>query len=67
MLDDVFSGLDAETEDQVFHRLFGASGLLREHHKTVVIVSSSGMFLDGRTFLWNLIIPQVSELPMLIV
>ena len=39
ILDDVFSGLDAETEDQVFNRLFGAEGLFRQMGTTVLLVT----------------------------
>ncbi|KAA8575989.1 hypothetical protein EYC84_006152 [Monilinia fructicola] len=39
ILDDVFSGLDAETEDQVFKRLFGKQGLFRELRTTILLVT----------------------------
>lgn len=39
ILDDVFSGLDAETEDQVFGRLFGTDGLLRKLRTTVLVAT----------------------------
>jgi ABC-type multidrug transport system ATPase subunit len=39
ILDDVFSGLDAETEEQVFTRLFGAKGLFRKMGTTVLLVT----------------------------
>ncbi|PQE13970.1 hypothetical protein CJF30_00006789 [Rutstroemia sp. NJR-2017a BBW] len=39
ILDDVFSGLDAETEDQVFRRLFGRQGLFHEMGTTVLLVT----------------------------
>jgi ATP-binding cassette subfamily C (CFTR/MRP) protein 1 len=39
ILDDVFSGLDAETEDHVFTRLFGTEGLLRQMGTTVLLVT----------------------------
>jgi ATP-binding cassette, subfamily C (CFTR/MRP), member 1 len=42
ILDDALSGLDADTENRVFHSLLGRDGLLRKHHTTVVIASSSG-------------------------
>jgi ABC-type multidrug transport system fused ATPase/permease subunit len=41
-LDDVLSGLDIDTENQVFHNLFGANGLLRKYNSTVLMASSSG-------------------------
>jgi ATP-binding cassette subfamily C (CFTR/MRP) protein 1 len=39
ILDDVFSGLDAETEEQVFNRLLGANGLFRQMGTTVLLVT----------------------------
>lgn len=41
VLDDVFSGLDAETEEQVFDRVFGSHGLLRRRRTTVVLCTNS--------------------------
>ena len=42
ILDDVFSGLDADTEEKVFNRLLGKQGLLRRSHVTVVLVTHAG-------------------------
>jgi len=42
ILDDVLSGLDADTENRVFHNLLGLKGLLRKHSTTVLMASSSG-------------------------
>ncbi|EDN98254.1 hypothetical protein SS1G_13112 [Sclerotinia sclerotiorum 1980 UF-70] len=39
ILDDVFSGLDSETEDQVFKRLFGKQGLFQEMGTTVLLAT----------------------------
>lgn len=39
ILDDIFSGLDAETEDQVFSRLFGGEGLFRKMGTTVLLTT----------------------------
>jgi len=39
MLDDVFSGLDAQTEDHVFSKLMGAQGLLRKQGVSVLLVT----------------------------
>jgi ATP-binding cassette subfamily C (CFTR/MRP) protein 1 len=39
MLDDVFSGLDATSEDRIFSRLLGRSGLLRRLGRTVILVT----------------------------
>ncbi|KAH7407958.1 ABC multidrug transporter [Cadophora sp. MPI-SDFR-AT-0126] len=41
VLDDVFGGLDVDTENRVFHNLFGRSGILRKHNTTTMITSSS--------------------------
>ena len=41
VLDDVFSGLDADTEEQVFRQVFGPDGLLRRRHSTVVLCTHS--------------------------
>ena len=39
ILDDVFSGLDAASEDRIFARLLGKSGLLRRLGTTVILVT----------------------------
>ncbi|KAJ8216260.1 hypothetical protein LV164_001134 [Aspergillus fumigatus] len=41
ILDDAFSGLDAATEDYVFHSLVGIHGLLRKINSTIIVASSS--------------------------
>lgn len=41
MLDDVLSGLDMDTEHQVFHNLLGLDGLFRRQASTVILTSSS--------------------------
>lgn len=41
ILDDVFSGLDIETEGRVFHSLLGLEGLFRRQSATVILASSS--------------------------
>lgn len=41
ILDDVFSGLDADTEEQVFRQTFGPDGLLRKRCSTVVLCTHS--------------------------
>jgi ABC-type multidrug transport system fused ATPase/permease subunit len=41
ILDDVFSGLDADTEEHVFRHVFGADGLLRRQDSTVVLCTHS--------------------------
>jgi ATP-binding cassette subfamily C (CFTR/MRP) protein 1 len=39
ILDDVFSGLDAGTEEKVFSRLFGKQGLFQEMKTTILLVT----------------------------
>ena len=39
MLDDVFSGLDATSEERIFSRLLGNNGLLRRLGTTVILVT----------------------------
>ncbi|KAI1380494.1 ABC multidrug transporter [Hypoxylon crocopeplum] len=41
IMDDVFSGLDADTEDQVFQRVFGANGIIPRRQATVVLCTHS--------------------------
>ncbi|KAJ5770022.1 uncharacterized protein N7511_002073 [Penicillium nucicola] len=39
LLDDVFSGLDGNTEESLFHNLFGPDGLLKESEVTVILAT----------------------------
>jgi ATP-binding cassette subfamily C (CFTR/MRP) protein 1 len=39
ILDDVFSGIDADTEEHIFRKLFGKSGLLRRNGTAVLLVT----------------------------
>ncbi|KAF7591124.1 hypothetical protein BBP40_001960 [Aspergillus hancockii] len=41
VLDDIFSGLDVDTEEQVFRRVFGQDGLLRRRRSTVLLCTHS--------------------------
>ncbi|CAH0045091.1 unnamed protein product [Clonostachys solani] len=41
VLDDIFSGLDADTEEQVFRQVFGPGGLLRRRGSTVILCTHS--------------------------
>ncbi|KAK2485805.1 hypothetical protein H9L39_03785 [Fusarium oxysporum f. sp. albedinis] len=45
ILDEVFSGLDADTELHVFQRVFGPGGLLQQRRTTVVLCTHSVRFL----------------------
>ena len=41
ILDDVFSGLDLDTENRVFHNLLGVDGIFHRQSATVILASSS--------------------------
>lgn len=41
ILDDIFSGLDADTEERLFRQIFGSNGLLRRRRSTVVLCTHS--------------------------
>ncbi|KAH8904830.1 P-loop containing nucleoside triphosphate hydrolase protein [Coniochaeta sp. PMI_546] len=43
--DDVFSGLDPSTQEQVCHRVFGSDGLVRKRRTTVVLCTQSVKFV----------------------
>ncbi|KAI0178732.1 ABC multidrug transporter [Hypoxylon sp. FL1284] len=47
IMDDVFSGLDADTEDQVFQRVFGVNGILKQRQTTIVLCTHSVRHLPG--------------------
>ena len=51
MLDDVFSGLDADTEEQVFQKVFGPSGLLKRRSSTVVLCTHSVRHLPAADYI----------------
>ncbi|KAM3083743.1 hypothetical protein ACMFMF_001108 [Clarireedia jacksonii] len=51
VLDDVFSGLDADTEEQVFRQVFGPEGLLRRRRSTVVLCTHSVRHLPVADFI----------------
>ncbi|GKZ18500.1 hypothetical protein AbraIFM66951_003380 [Aspergillus brasiliensis] len=41
VLDDIFSGLDADTEEQIFHRVFGSHGLLKRRGTAAILCTHS--------------------------
>ncbi|KAI0391308.1 putative ABC transporter [Xylariaceae sp. FL0594] len=47
LLDDIFSGLDGETESAVFYNLFGPTGLVRRLGTTVLLVSNASQYFDS--------------------
>ncbi|KAJ5752420.1 hypothetical protein N7520_009337 [Penicillium odoratum] len=61
VLDDVFSGLDADTEDQVFRKVFGPEGLLRRRHITVLLCTHSVRHLQAADHIIALEGGRISE------
>ncbi|KAI1146779.1 putative ABC multidrug transporter [Nemania diffusa] len=51
VLDDIFSGLDADTEEQVFRQVFGPDGLLRRRDCTVVLCTHSIRHLPAADYI----------------
>lgn len=51
VLDDIFSGLDADTEEQVFRGVFGPEGLLRQRRTTVVLCTHSIRHLPAADYI----------------
>ncbi|EFE30383.1 uncharacterized protein ARB_02755 [Trichophyton benhamiae CBS 112371] len=43
LLDDVFSGLDAKTEESILHNLFGERGILATENTTIVLATNAAM------------------------
>ncbi|KAE8374180.1 putative ABC transporter [Aspergillus bertholletiae] len=61
ILDDVFSGLDADTEEQVFRQVFGSNGLLRRQGSTVVLCTHSVRHLPTADYIIALENGSVAE------
>lgn len=61
VLDDVFSGLDADTEEQVFRKVFGQEGLLRRRQTTVLLCTHSVRHLQAADYIIALGDFSVSE------
>ncbi|KAH6658276.1 putative ABC multidrug transporter [Truncatella angustata] len=61
ILDDVFSGLDADTEEQVFRQVFGPNGLLRRRRSTVLLCTHSVRHLPAADHIIALDNGQVAE------
>ncbi|KAL5364489.1 P-loop containing nucleoside triphosphate hydrolase protein [Aspergillus floccosus] len=61
ILDDVFSGLDADTEKQVFLQVFGPDGLLRRRGSTVVLCTHSVRHLPTADYIIALENGSVTE------
>ncbi|KAI1816169.1 putative ABC multidrug transporter [Poronia punctata] len=51
VMDDVFSGLDADTEEQVFQQVFGPDGLLRRRKATVILCTHSIRHLPAADYI----------------
>lgn len=54
VLDDIFSGLDADTEEQVFRQVFGPGGLLRRRRSTVLLCTHSIRHLPAADYIITL-------------
>ncbi|KAK7752799.1 hypothetical protein SLS62_005141 [Diatrype stigma] len=50
ILDDIFSGLDADTEQEVFRQVFGANGLLKQRRSTTVLCTHSVKYLSAADY-----------------
>ncbi|KAJ4857971.1 ABC transporter domain-containing protein [Trichoderma breve] len=50
VLDDIFSGLDVDTEQQVFRKVFGTEGLLTRRRSTVVLCTHSARHLPAADY-----------------
>ncbi|KAF3400199.1 Canalicular multispecific organic anion transporter 1 [Penicillium rolfsii] len=61
VLDDVFSGLDADTEKQVFRQVFRPDGLLRRRGSTVVLCTHSVRHLPAADYIIALDTGSVAE------
>lgn len=51
VLDDVFSGLDADTEEHVFQQVFAPDGLLRRRQSTVMLCTHSVKHLPAADYI----------------
>ena len=49
ILDDILSGLDAATEEEVFASILGPKGLLRQQGTTVILATNAGMYQAHNT------------------
>ena len=47
MLDDILSGLDAATEEEVFASILGTKGLLRQQGTTVILATNAGIYSNS--------------------
>jgi ATP-binding cassette subfamily C (CFTR/MRP) protein 1 len=46
IFDDVLSGLDGKTEEEVFMRVFGRDGMVKRHGVTAILVTHRGSKAD---------------------
>lgn len=61
VLDDVFSGMDADTEEQVFQQVFAPGGLLRRRRSTVVLCTHSVKHIPSADYIMVLGDDTVAE------
>lgn len=61
ILDDIFSGLDADTEEQVFRKVFGADGLLKQRRSTALLCTHSIRHLPAADYVIALADGTISQ------
>ena len=64
ILDDIFSGLDADTEEHIFSCLFSKQGLFRRRETTVILVTHAGKMQSISC--WRLANDSVASPPLAI-
>ncbi|KAH8891259.1 ATPase-like protein [Thozetella sp. PMI_491] len=47
IFDDILSGLDADTSEQLFRRVFGKNGILRRRNATVILCTTAAQYLPS--------------------
>lgn len=61
MFDDVFSGLDTVTENLVFSRVFGQTGLLRKTNTSIILATHGGMYSTLQEYLHGTVADRLSQ------
>ena len=51
VLDDIFSGLDADTEEKIFEQVFAPGGLLSRRHSTALLCTHSIKYLPAAAYI----------------
>jgi ATP-binding cassette subfamily C (CFTR/MRP) protein 1 len=60
ILDDVFSGIDNNTEQIIFDRLWGSNGIFRRLRTTVVLATHAGM--SSLFISWVIVIVGITQM-----